>query len=47
MSGPILRLLGAGGACGPLLFVRGGPGMALDERVVVEMPSTVWNLDCQ
>ncbi|MGD8601771.1 MAG: V-type ATP synthase subunit B [Gemmatimonadota bacterium] len=38
MSEPILRLLGASGASGPLLFIRGGRGMALDERVVVELP---------
>jgi V/A-type H+-transporting ATPase subunit B len=38
MSGPILKLLGGTGASGPLLFVRGGHGIALGERVVVEMP---------
>ncbi len=38
MTGPILKLLGATGASGPLLFIRGGRGLALGERVVVELP---------
>ena len=38
MSGPIVRLHGAEGATGPLLFIRGGPGIALGERVIVELP---------
>jgi V/A-type H+-transporting ATPase subunit B len=38
MSAPILRLRGGAGATGPLLFIRGGVGMALGERVVVELP---------
>jgi V/A-type H+-transporting ATPase subunit B len=38
MSNAILRLRGATGASGPLLFIRGGPGMALGEQVVVELP---------
>jgi len=38
VSAPIVRLHGARGASGPLLFVRGGTGIALGERVVVEQP---------
>ncbi len=38
MTGPVLRLHGADGATGPLLFIRGGPGIGLGERVVVELP---------
>jgi V/A-type H+-transporting ATPase subunit B len=38
MSGPILKLHGGAGASGPLLFVRGGRGMALGERVLVDAP---------
>jgi len=38
VSEPIVRVRGASGASGPLLFVRGGSGIALGERVVVEMP---------
>lgn len=38
MSAPILKLHGALGASGPLLFIRGGPGIALGERVLVEVP---------
>ncbi len=38
MSAPILRHHGASGASGPLLFIRGGQGIALGERVLVEVP---------
>ena len=38
MSAPILKLHGGLGASGPLLFVRGGKGVALGEQVVVELP---------
>jgi V/A-type H+-transporting ATPase subunit B len=38
MSAPIVRLHGARGASGPLLFVRGGSGIALGERVIIELP---------
>jgi hypothetical protein len=40
MSAGILRLRGGAGASGPLLFIRGGRGMALGEQVVVELPHT-------
>jgi V/A-type H+-transporting ATPase subunit B len=36
MSKPILKLHGGAGASGPLLFIRGGRGLALGERVLVE-----------
>jgi len=38
MSRPILKLHGGMGASGPLLFVRGGPGIALGEQVILEAP---------
>jgi V/A-type H+-transporting ATPase subunit B len=38
MTAPIVRLRGADGAAGPLLFVPGGRGMALGERVVIDAP---------
>ena len=38
MSGPVLKLRGALGATGPLLFVRGSEGIALGEQVTLELP---------
>jgi V/A-type H+-transporting ATPase subunit B len=38
MTEPIVRVHGGSGASGPLLFMRGGDGIALGERVVVEAP---------
>jgi len=38
VSTPILRHHGARGASGPLLFISGGEGIALGERVLIELP---------
>jgi len=40
VSAPILKLHGGAGASGPLLFIKGGLGMALGERVLVEVPGS-------
>ena len=37
MSAPIVRIVGGRGASGPLLFLRGGLGMALGEEVLIEV----------
>jgi V/A-type H+-transporting ATPase subunit B len=38
MGAPIVKLHGGTGAAGPLLFIRGGRGIALGERVIIELP---------
>jgi V/A-type H+-transporting ATPase subunit B len=38
MSGPVLKQHGGMGATGPLLFIRGGSGIALGEQVILDLP---------